>query len=670
MKNLGNTSAAVIDAKQVTRKYKLNQKKKEAFNRSPLKSLENFPPKLQNSCTITSHKKWNKHHHEARCTAFKYKTSLKVWPLQEMAFQHLDKLLDNEKCSSSDKQSYNHEHEPNWLLWSMEPKIFALEEPTSGKRRYLTTHLGRFLQHYWRDCNSRHYYELIREGTPCRLYFDLEFCKAVNRHIDSNKTETLLIEFILELIAELSNIFNISISEKDIIDLDSSTKEKFSRHLIVHLPKGKLFADAVECGAFVKAFVGRLAEEVATGELSVRSPVLAECFFVYSQAAGKSTVSHSKEDVEEIPDHSESKIAVPSLNQTCFVDTGVYTRNRIFRLFGSVKYGKPVSASLRVSGTNQFPFRGKLKDINFFFPDTVQNTASLINVEMMARTLVDSFVVPISKYSMEKLVLPKISLKNHQQSNITSSLIIEKASIPQHNKKFTFQQSNSMKKPSPFPALDNFVANVLGERQGVHGSIRAWSIDFDVPIASDLSKSILKYQMKGNRWCENINRAHKSNNIIWVVSIRSMRYWQECHDPECRLMSFRGQVHDVPFHVKKSINEVLLEEIIEGDDGFEKALMRLNLNDVDEKVDENKSSLNDSCDYCGERKESCIPRHLNLKELRPEKVEDDNYFPKKKDNQDSRDDSFTVVTETEESFDKAFGDALFEVLSSNPNIFP
>ena len=58
-------------------------------------------------------------------------------------------------------------------LWSMEPRLFALESSGSGKRRYISSHLGRFMDHYWRECDvyNRHYYELIRESTPCRLYF-------------------------------------------------------------------------------------------------------------------------------------------------------------------------------------------------------------------------------------------------------------------------------------------------------------------------------------------------------------------------------------------------------------------------------------------------------------------------------------------------------------------
>lgn len=74
-----------------------------------------------------------------------------------------------QKYNEQQKQ-HNHFQSP---LWSLEPRIFACESSIKGKRRYICAHLGRFLDHYWRECDvyNRHYYELIKEDSPCRLYF-------------------------------------------------------------------------------------------------------------------------------------------------------------------------------------------------------------------------------------------------------------------------------------------------------------------------------------------------------------------------------------------------------------------------------------------------------------------------------------------------------------------
>ncbi len=126
------------------------------------------------------------------------KTVYKHWPLQEPAMQYLDELKrewegkgkrkrgdEDESNSGSgcgDGDGVEKKHDDTLLtsssssvssLWSLEPRIFAVEKSATGKRKYIVCHLGRFMHHYWRYCepSRRHYYELIREGTPCRLYF-------------------------------------------------------------------------------------------------------------------------------------------------------------------------------------------------------------------------------------------------------------------------------------------------------------------------------------------------------------------------------------------------------------------------------------------------------------------------------------------------------------------
>lgn len=59
--------------------------------------------------------------------------------------------------------------------------------------------------------------------------------------------------------------------------------------------------------------------------------------------------------------------------------------------------------------------------------------------------------------------------------------------------------------PSPFPSLDDFIKTVIA-KGGVQGNVRRW-----VYFAE--SGTVL-YDIVGNRWCENIKRQHKSNNIM------------------------------------------------------------------------------------------------------------------------------------------------------------
>jgi hypothetical protein len=269
-------------------------------------------------------------------------------------------------------------------LWSMEPRIFAVEKSSQGKRKYMVGHMGRFCDYYWRktDRNARHCYELIPENTPCRLFFDLEFHKSSNAEIvrsDPQTSEILLQEFLEELISEFQRHYDVHIDRSCIVDLDSSTDKKFSRHWIVHLPNHALFRDAAAAGRFVRVLIGRLAEGCATGQLQETRPTLAKYLFVNveqkhrteesaASPSGESEATSHDEAAPLSPRESSITPSVDLTNKTCFVDMGVYTRNRLFRLLGSSKFGKPPSAALRIASTNEFPFPQGFSNESFYVP--------------------------------------------------------------------------------------------------------------------------------------------------------------------------------------------------------------------------------------------------------------------------------------------------------------
>ncbi len=60
--------------------------------------------------------------------------------------------------------------------------MFAQECSTTGRRTFLVASPQAFWQHYMHSCqHPRHFYEIIRQASPCHLYFDLEFMRACNR---------------------------------------------------------------------------------------------------------------------------------------------------------------------------------------------------------------------------------------------------------------------------------------------------------------------------------------------------------------------------------------------------------------------------------------------------------------------------------------------------------
>ena len=529
-------------------------------------------------------------------------TSLAMFPLQDMAMENYNKMMKEylggthhinidaptsvgkkRKCDlNNQRESYiasflaekyylprtdendNHKFLPE--LWSMEPRIFAIETSSTGKRKYIVGNLGRVMQHYWRDSDprSRHFYELIPEGTPCRLYFDVEFSKVANTHITPHESEVLITEFINELLCEFQLVYGIKVDRKCILDLDSSTNVKFSRHLIVHLPNGELFADTTSAGLFVKRFVGRLAEELSTGILKERYATLAKYLFVNKKVPKPTNESLSLKDItEQQHDAASQKNGFDNRNMTCFVDLGVYTRNRLFRLMGSFKYGKCAASSLRIAAANQYCFPDGFDNTKFYVtnqrPVSDNNTnaqcsdskgihdlshesfCTALDWESHARALAMSLVVPANSSKIRWPILMNPNESYGAQAPVKSSAIARRRNI----------LSRSFKTDdSPIPTLDRFILQ-MSKRGGVQGKIRSVSME---------STHFMSYQMADNRWCECINRSHKSNNIIWNVDLKCKTYWQTCHDPECRSMDFRGTTRQLPDEVATSIDDYFLDQ--------------------------------------------------------------------------------------------------------------
>ena len=195
----------------------------------------------------------------------------------------------------------------------------------------------------------------------------MEFAKSPNPNLSPpDIAERVLHELFDELVREFHIVYDVVDIPPDrstLVDLDSSTPAKFSRHWILHLPGGALFPDAREAGVFVRGFVSRLMEERSNGELRSRGrDLLADNLLVYTD--NDDANENAENDDDDIINNNNNK----GRRQTHFIDMGVYTRNRIFRLLGSTKFGKPPSAALRIAETNRYPFPTGFDNAKFYRP--------------------------------------------------------------------------------------------------------------------------------------------------------------------------------------------------------------------------------------------------------------------------------------------------------------
>ncbi|KAH7488358.1 hypothetical protein PRIC1_007526 [Phytophthora ramorum] len=435
------------------------------------------------------------------------------FPRQHEAFEFADQVAAlRRRVSATRAASTNVGREEDRV-----PRVFSFESAGNGKRRFLVASFAEFWKNFKKTrADQRHVYEIIREGVPCRLYFDLEFNRAINPNVDGNALVDRLIS-LLQL--QFHRRYGIRVNQGNIYQLESSTQAKFSRHLIFHLPSGDLFADNLHAGAFVREFIGDLvAFRNEDADQQEGSEGLYTPFLVNTETADD-----------------------PVDKKQLFIDAGVYTRNRMFRVLGSSKFRK--NALLR--------------------PFTASACATDLDQEFFLNTLVCPYP---SLEAMELSQQTERSLLRCEPS--TAALGRGRRFIPSRAK--TVTTSSIECRRSSYPALDAFI-RCKSTTGGVQGEVRAIQMLMtnnstpspNLPVqepglepSEDANAEtqpypwMIIYHMARNRWCANIGRPHRSNNVMFIVDIDQRVFYQKCHDPACQAIDFRSPPQPLPSHIE------------------------------------------------------------------------------------------------------------------------
>ncbi|XP_039738580.1 DNA-directed primase/polymerase protein isoform X2 [Pteropus medius] len=401
--------------------------------------------------------------------------------------------------------------------------VFALEYKVGdGQRIYLVTTYVQFWFYYKSRKNLLHCYEVIPENAVCKLYFDLEFNKLANPEADGKMMVALLIEHVCKALQEL---YRVNCSAEDVFNLDSSTDEKFSRHLIFQL-HDVAFKDNIHVGNFVKKILQPASHLIASesddgipetrvshfSEIPVKQGISFSKMSTGNDRGESWTLNSKKLERLGSAKQSDPDLSFLVVKNTIgkkhlFVDLGVYTRNRNFRLYKSSKIGKPVA--LEVAEDNKFSLtQSDISEENQYF------LSSLISNVRFSDTL-RILTCDTSQENKQKQV-------EYFSSTSTSVENIE-----------GFQGS-------PYPEVDEFVLSLVN-KNGIKGGIRHWNYFFP--------EELLVYDICKYRWCGNIGRAHKSNNIMILVDLKNEVWYQKCHDPVCKAENFKSNRFPLPAEV-------------------------------------------------------------------------------------------------------------------------
>ncbi|XP_053559849.1 DNA-directed primase/polymerase protein [Bombina bombina] len=393
--------------------------------------------------------------------------------------------------------------------------VFALETviDDTERRLFLVTTYTEFWFYYVKHYKTlAHCYEIIPAETVCKLYFDLEFNISANPGADGQKMVALVIEYFSN---KLEECYGLKCSTDCVLNLDSSTKEKFSRHLIFVF-QDAAFKDNIHVGNFVKGAlqpVFHLIEHKLDVEITCETHISTKDTVEVSNLIPHHGICTAKRNLQQIrkKEYDLSSLIVKDKDGSnrLFIDLGVYTKNRNFRLYKSSKLGKNV------------PF--KVAEDNAFIP----KPQKYISAE---ESLFLSSLVSNVRFSDTMKILICVSPENDK--NRSACLDHESKNVPGIIMKgYQF---------SPYPEIDYFILSIV-TRDGFQGGIRQWNYFF--------SEELLVYDTVNYRWCENIGRSHKSNNVMLLVNLKGEHWYQKCYDPVCRAQNFKSNCYPLPSEI-------------------------------------------------------------------------------------------------------------------------
>ncbi|KAF7686727.1 DNA-directed primase/polymerase protein [Silurus meridionalis] len=395
--------------------------------------------------------------------------------------------------------------------------VFALEKANTvaGQRVYLVTSYSELWHYYSSHRQSlMHCYEVIPEGAVCKLYFDLEFDVASNTHLDGTKMVAALIQHVC---VKLEEVYGVQCTAKDVLNLDSSTAEKFSRHLIFQL-HNCAFKDNKHTGSFIHHILKPALKYLHTGPEN--SPEVVDDV---SEKPQSKRMKHNEEDEEDL---SFLIVKGKDGQKQLFVDLGVYTKNRNFRLYKSSKLGKNAAFSVAVD--------------NEFVPRSSRRTTEEECIFLA------SLITNVS-FTSQRILTYDAPDGTSKQSPCSA----------RHRDPHSSGELAGEHQTSPYKELDEFVLKLL-HRDGVQGNIRRWTYF--------VSEQLLVYDVGKFRWCSNVGRFHKSNNIMIIVDLKEEVWYQRCHDPECRRQNYRSSSSPLP-------QEVCMSYMLKEDEDDQQFLM-------------------------------------------------------------------------------------------------
>ncbi|KAK7248669.1 hypothetical protein SO694_00040046 [Aureococcus anophagefferens] len=424
-------------------------------------------------------------------------------------------------------------------------RLWAEEIGSEGQRRYVVAHDKAFRDLYDRS-DARHYYELIREATPCRAYFDLEFAVAGNEALDGDDATRAWLATFADAVEKAfyapTQLFREHAAAADALgfydlcpDLDVQLRLELdgSPDLDAAIPRFEAAAAAAEAdeAALYEHLAGvcrrRRGEPfsavdhvdgVLQLDASTDSKFSRHCTFALPDGALFADAVALGGFVRGVLAASPKLRVVRGSDGglETIVDASVYSRNRLFRLCGSTKRGK-------------------------------QRPLVVLPRGALAANAGDD-VLPEASPSCPRRRRGSsgATAKRRRRSPPTRGAAARRSRGPA-----PARAAVGARRGPPaerFPAADAAVPGRPGAQ------VRKW----ERSRGAAANEGVLSYHLAKNRFCENVGREHRSNNIMLCVDLATSTWHQRCFDEGCR--GFRSGERPLPDAAAGEIYDVLLDE--------------------------------------------------------------------------------------------------------------
>ena len=314
------------------------------------------------------------------------------------------------------------------------------------------------------------------------------------------------------------------VSESDIIDINGTRSNKFSRHLIVVF-NNAVFKNNQECGTFVVKMCDSIREITKMGRYC--------CLVNQSNSNDNNDNNDINSELDKLFVYTDDTSKC-RYNRVLFIDEAVYTRNRCFRLIYSAKKKHIDNKKARYL-TFMYPQKRNIKSLKYKcsdndkYKDWLDTLVCHVNVNDNTRII--SFPGQYYTYSRSQASM---------DDNIFSNDNMDQGFFNHYSQQH-----------SPFPNLDEYMAifikkwgyknapwfqniviqpknhdELIDTRNKNNIRLTKWK------VIKDNNDEILYlyYYLVGNRFCMNIGRNHKSNGIYFKIDFNKGYMTQKCHD--------------------------------------------------------------------------------------------------------------------------------------------